>query len=392
MRRFTRIHLLVLDSLGVGGDPRAADFGDEGANTFAHIATACGGLAIPTMERFGFGNVCQIHGAPPAAVPAAWMGKMREASNAKDTMAGHWELMGLWTEQPFRTYPEGFPPVLVDEIEKRTGRKVLGNKTASGTEIIEELGPEHMASGALIVYTSADSVLQIAAHENIIPIEEQYRICRICRELTLGEPYNIGRIIARPFVGTPGAFARTTNRHDYAVKPFAPTVLDSLKAFGLTVAALGKITDIFDGEGITRSSKTVSNHDGMTQLTALLDEEFTGLSFLNLVDFDALYGHRRDAKGYGQAIEQFDADLTVLLPKLRADDLLILTADHGTDPTYAGTDHTRECVPVAVYSPQLSRGGDLGIRDTFADVGATIADNFSLTSPEHGSSFLSLLG
>lgn len=391
MERFKRIHLIVMDSLGVGEEPRSAEFGDSGANTFGHIASVCGGLNIPAMRKLGFANVCELYQTPPVAASAAWIGKMREASNAKDTMAGHWEFMGLWTERPFRVYPEGFPPELLREIEKRTGRKVLGNKTASGTEIIEELGPEHMATGALIVYTSADSVLQIAAHEQIIPIEEQYRICSICRELTIGEPYNIGRIIARPFVGEPGAFTRTANRHDYALKPFAPTVLDSLKAAGLTVAALGKITDIFDGEGITRSIKTVSNHDGMTKLNALLDEDFTGLSFLNLVDFDALYGHRRDARGYGRAIEEFDADLADLLPKLREDDLLVLTADHGTDPTHAGTDHTREYVPVAAYSHRFDHGGDLGVRDTFADIGATIADNFSLSPPEHGRSFLPLV-
>ncbi len=391
MDAFKRIHLIVLDSLGVGGAPDADAFGDAGANTLAHIADACGGLALPALHALGLGNILPLRGVPPAPEPAGFFGAMREASNAKDTLTGHWELAGLAAQTPFRTWPDGFPPELLAAITEKTGRNILGNRAASGTEIIRELGPGHMASGAIILYTSADSVLQIAAHEDVVPVGELYAVCRACRELTLGEPYSIGRVIARPFAGEPGAFRRTANRHDFAARPPAPTVLDTLKAAGLAVVALGKITDIFDGQGITRSVKTASNSDGMAKLTALLAEEFTGLAFLNLVDFDAEYGHRRDARGYGAALERFDGELSALLPRLGADDLLLLTADHGNDPLHGGTDHTRERVPLLAYSPRFSGGTDLGVRRTFADVGATVADNFSLPAPACGESFLEML-
>lgn len=387
MTVFTRIHLVVLDSLGVGEAPDAEAFGDAGANTFGHIAQACGGLHIPAMTRLGFANIIPLTDTPPSPNPIGFFGKMRERSSAKDTMTGHWELMGLVTNKSFRVYPDGFPPELVAEIERQTGRRVIGNIPASGTDIIRRLGPEHMATGALIVYTSADSVLQIAAHEEVVPLEELYDICALCRKLTLGEPYTLGRIIARPFVGAPGSFKRTANRHDYAAKPDGRTTLDALKDAGLTVAALGKINDIFDGEGITRSVKTRSNSDGMEKLLALLGEDFRGLSFLNLVDFDMEYGHRRDALAYGKAIETFDRELHPIMAALKPQDLLLLTADHGTDPIHPGTDHTREYVPIVAWSPCMTSGRSLGVRETFADVAATIAENFAVTPPAHGKSF-----
>jgi phosphopentomutase len=313
---------------------------------------------------------------------------MKEASAGKDTMTGHWEIMGLRIDTPFQVFPEGFPDELIREIERRTGRKVIGNKPASGTAIIEELGKEHMETGALIVYTSADSVLQIAAHEEIVPLEELYKICEICRELTLDEKYRVGRVIARPFVGTPGHFVRTANRHDYALKPFSRTVMNELKDAGFEVIAIGKISDIYDGEGVTKHVRTVSNMDGMDKLLQSMDTEFTGLSFLNLVDFDALYGHRRDPIGYGKALEEFDARLPEVFAKLRDDDLLIITADHGNDPVHHGTDHTREYVPLLVYAKTMKEGRELPLRETFADVGATIAENFGVKLPRYGKSFL----
>jgi phosphopentomutase len=316
---------------------------------------------------------------------------MMEASNGKDTMTGHWEIMGLNIQTPFRVFPEGFPDELLSELEQRTGRKIIGNKPASGTEILVELGEEHMKTGALIVYTSADSVLQIAAHEEIIPIEEQYKICKIARELTLDEKYMVGRVIARPFLGEPGNFKRTSNRHDYALKPFDRTVMSELKDGGLDVIAIGKISDIYDGEGVTQSLRTVSNMDGMDKLVETLAMDFTGISFLNLVDFDALFGHRRDPEGYGKALEEYDARLPEVFAKLNEDDLLMITADHGNDPVAPGTDHTREYVPLLVYSKNMSEGKELPIRETFADLGATVAENFNVKLPNYGKSFLNEL-
>jgi phosphopentomutase len=299
--------------------------------------------------------------------------------------------MGLRIDKPFQVFPNGFPKELIDELEKRTGRKVIGNKPASGTAIIEELGKEHMETGAIIVYTSADSVLQIAAHEEVVPLEELYHICKIARELTLDEKYMVGRVIARPFIGTPGNFQRTANRHDYALKPFGRTVMNELKDAGYEVIAIGKISDIYDNEGVTQSLRTKSNMDGMDKLVDTLKMDFTGLSFVNLVDFDALYGHRRDPKGYGDALEEFDARLSDVFPLLKDDDLLIITADHGNDPVHHGTDHTREYVPLLVYSPSMNGGKELPLRKTFADVGATIAENFQVNMPPHGTSFLANL-
>lgn len=385
---FKRIHLVVMDSVGIGEAPDAAKYDDFDVDTFRHIARECGGLKMPNMGKLGISNIEKIQGIDLAERPLAYYTKMQELSNGKDTMAGHWEIMGLYTEKPFRVFPHGFPDELIQRIEEKTGRKVIANRPASGTEIIKELGEEHMKTGALIVYTSADSVLQIAAHENVIPVKELYEICQFCRDITLEEPYKVGRIIARPFVGELGSFTRTANRHDYALKPFGRTVMNELKDAHYDVIALGKISDIYAGEGVTKSIHTISNMDGMDKFIALFDEKFTGLSFLNLVEFDSLYGHRRDPKGYGHALEEYDARLAEVFAKMKSEDLLIITADHGNDPTYRGTDHTREYVPLLAYSPRFSQGKELPLRTTFADVGATIAENFQVKMPEYGTSFL----
>lgn len=388
MASFKRVFLIVMDSVGIGEAPDAAAYNDVGSDTLGNIANHIGGLDMPVIGQLGLSNIKEIKGIEKAAQPKAHYTKMMEASTGKDTMTGHWEIMGLHISQPFQTFPNGFPDVLIKELEERTGRKVIGNKPASGTEIMDELGPEHMRSGDLIVYTSADSVLQIAAHEDIIPIEEQYRICEIARELTRREEFMVGRVIARPFIGTPGNFSRTSNRHDYALKPFGRTVMNEMKDQGLDVIALGKISDIYDGEGITEAVRTIDNEDGMSKIVKSMDKDFTGLSFLNLVDFDAIYGHRRNPEGYGQALEAFDKRLPELLTKMNADDLLLITADHGNDPTFPGTDHTREYVPLLAYHTNIEEGKEMPIRQTFADIGATIADNFSIKLPEHGTSFL----
>lgn len=388
MTNFKRVFLVVMDSVGIGEAPDADKFNDVGANTLGHIAEKMNGLTMPNMEKLGLGNIADIEGIEKQDSPEAYYTKMQEASNGKDTMTGHWEIMGLNIQQPFRTFPDGFPPELIQALEEKSGRKIIGNKPASGTAILDELGEEHMKTGALIVYTSADSVLQIAAHENIVPIEEQYRICEIARELTLDERYMVGRVIARPFIGQPGAFERTSNRHDYALKPFGRTVMNELKDSNFDVIALGKISDIYDGEGVTEAVRTVDNDDGMTKLVESMDKDFTGISFLNLVDFDAKYGHRRNPEGYGQALEEYDARLPEVLEKLRDDDLLIITADHGNDPIHHGTDHTREYVPLLVYHNNIEQGQKLDLRKTFADIGATISENFNIKMPENGTSFL----
>ncbi|MGD7045491.1 phosphopentomutase [Jeotgalibacillus proteolyticus] len=385
---YKRIHLVVMDSVGIGEAPDAIEYHDEGSNTLGHIAEHMNGLHMPNMAKLGLSNIEEIQGIATAENPKAFYTKMAEASVGKDTMTGHWELMGLNIKTPFKVYPEGFPEELISLLEEKTGRKVIGNKPASGTAILEELGEEHMQSGALIVYTSADPVLQIAAHEDIIPIDELYRICEIAREITLDEKFLVGRIIARPFIGEPGQFKRTSNRHDYALKPFERTVMNELKDENLDVIAIGKISDIFNGEGVTESIRTTDNMDGMDKFIDTFDKKFTGLSFLNLVDFDALYGHRRDPAGYGKALEDFDARLSEVFEKMTEDDLLILTADHGNDPVHEGTDHTREFVPLLVYTTRKEQGKKLEVRDTFADVGATIADNFNVKKPVYGKSFL----
>ncbi len=386
---YHRIFLIVLDSLGIGEAPDAKDYNDVGANTIGHIAEKMN-LHIPNLQSLGYGNIAPIKNVEPVEHPKAFYTKMQEASLGKDTMTGHWEMMGLYITKPFQTFTDtGFPKKLLDELEKRTCRKIVGNISASGTEIIKDLGEHHMKTGDLIVYTSADSVLQIAMHEDIIPIEEQYRICAIARKLMMKPEWKVGRVIARPFIGTnKNNFTRTPNRHDYALKPSEKTTLNFLSEAGFDVIALGKINDIFDGYGINQFSKTKSNDDGMKQITEMAKKSFTGLCFLNLVDFDALYGHRRNPIGYGKAIEAFDEQLPVLIKELNEDDLLILTADHGNDPIHRGTDHTREYVPLLVYSKRFLEGKSLPLLKTFADLGYTINDNFKTTKPKHGSSFL----
>lgn len=384
---YKRVHVIVMDSVGIGEAPDAKAFGDEGSHTLRHTAEAVNGLNVPHLEKLGLGHIDDLPGIEKIASPLAFYGKMQEASVGKDTMTGHWEIMGLNIDQPFKVYPNGFPEELIRQLEEKTGRKVIGNKPASGTEILDELGPEQMETGAIIVYTSADPVLQIAAHEEIIPLDELYRICEIARELTLSEEFLVGRVIARPFIGEPGNFVRTTNRHDYALKPFGRTALDELKDAGLDVIAIGKIDDIFNGEGITEAIRSKDNMDGMDKLHEVLQKDFTGLSFLNLVDFDALYGHRRDPKGYADAIVAFDQRLEETLKLIKEDDLLIITADHGNDPTMPGSDHTREFVPLLVYSPQFKEGKELELRATFADIGATVTDIFGTATTAFGKSF-----
>lgn len=391
MKRFKKISLVVLDSVGIGELPDAELYGDKGTNTFVHIAEQMNGLHIPHLEKMGLGHIYPILGVKKHTNPIAAFGKMKEISVGKDTMTGHWELMGLKVDIPFKTYPEGFPDALIKPFEEKISRKVIGNKPASGTEIIEELGEIHMKTGDIIVYTSSDSVFQIAAHEEVVSLEELYKICETARSMTLNEEHAIGRVIARPFIGKSGSFQRTPNRKDYSVKPPAKTVMNYLVEQGFDSIAIGKIADIFANEGITKAFKTKSNMDGVDKTIDALTADFHGLIFSNLVDFDMLYGHRRDPLGYGKALEAFDARLPEIFAALAEDDLLIITADHGNDPTHIGTDHTREYVPLLVYSKSLNRAVDLGIRRTFADVAATIADNFEVQSPDIGNSFLNEL-
>lgn len=389
--RFERICLIVLDSVGIGELPDAKQFGDSGAHTLGHIAEKVSGFALPNLQQMGLGSIADIKGIPATDSPEGYYGKMAEVSVGKDTMTGHWELMGLRITTPFNVFPDGFPEKLISQFEQETGRKVIGNKPASGTEILDELGEEQMKTGAWIVYTSADSVFQLAAHEDIIPLEELYRACKIARRLTMQDEFAVGRVIARPYLGEPGAFKRTPNRHDYAVKPPAPTVMNHLKDAGLDVIAIGKINDIFDGEGVTKATSTKSNLDGIQKTIEVLGSSFKGLAFTNLVDFDSLFGHRRDPEGYGRSLEEFDAYVPQLKAGLGPKDLLILTADHGNDPVHPGTDHTREYVPILLYSPSFQSPASLGIRGTFADLGATIADNFGVSATDQGESFLHLL-
>lgn len=390
--KFKRVFLIVIDSVGVGELPDAHKFGDIGSNTIGNLAKATGGISMPTLQSFGLGNLTEVLGVLPVENPLANTTKMMEISNGKDTMTGHWELMGIKTSVPFKTFTDtGFPEDLIEAIEKLSGRRVVGNKSASGTEIIEELGPHQIKTGDLIVYTSADSVLQIAAHEEIIPLDELYSICEKVREITLVDKWRVGRIIARPYLGSEEAgFKRTTNRHDYALSPSSMTVLDILQAAHFDVISVGKIRDIFNGCGITEHHGIKSNHDGMLKVMDLTKKDFTGLCFANLVDFDALYGHRRDSEGYKNSLEEFDKDLKELLGMLNHDDLLMVTADHGNDPTFAGSDHTREYVPLFVYALDY-QGKFLPIRTSFADVGSTIADNFNLPGTGIGCSFLRIL-
>ncbi|NQF12607.1 phosphopentomutase [Brevibacillus sp. HB1.3] len=389
--QYSRVFLIVMDSVGIGEQPDAPKFNDAGANTLGHIAERVAGFSLPNLQKLGLGNIAPLQNVEPVAAPMAHYGKMQEISMGKDTTTGHWEIMGLHVSTPFNTYPDGFPQELISEFEQRIGRKVLGNKVASGTDILDELGEEHMNTGAVIVYTSADSVFQVAAHEEIVPLEELYHICEVARELTLRDEFAVTRVIARPFVGQPGNFSRTANRHDYSVKPFAPTVMNRLQDAGLASIAIGKISDIYAEEGVTQSIRTKDNMDGVDQILGTMKQSFTGLSFVNLVDFDAKFGHRRDPEGYGQALMEFDARIPELLEALQENDLLVITADHGNDPVHHGSDHTREYVPLLAYHKGIQAGQHLGIRETFADLGATIADNFGVTAPVIGKSFLNRL-
>ena len=389
MMSFKRVHVIVLDSVGIGQAPDAKLFNDEGADTLGNIAKYTN-LDIPNLEKLGIGAIRDLQGIDKNKHQIGYVTKLEEVSVGKDTMTGHWELMGLKTEKPFKVYPEGFPEELIKKIEDFSGRKVVCNKPYSGTKVLEDYGKHQMETGDLIIYTSADPVLQIAAHEEIIPLEELYKICKYARSITDKEPYLVGRIIARPYLGTEGNFVRTSNRHDYALNPHGKTALDMLKEAGKDVIAIGKINDIFNGQGITEFVYTKSNMDGVDKLVAVLKQDFEGLSFTNLVDFDASYGHRRDVEGYAKALAEFDARIPEIIENMHDDDLLIITADHGNDPTYKGTDHTREYVPLLAYSKQFKQKGVLPI-GKFADISATIIDNFKVKSMENGKSFLDLL-
>lgn len=395
IKKYKRIFLVVLDSLGVGAMPDAAEYGDAGVDTFGHISQRMGHMEIPNLQRLGMANLHSLAGVAPIEHPVGRYAKLRERSLGKDTMTGHWEMMGLYITKPFITFTEhGFPEELIGALERETGRKIIGNKSASGTAILEELAEEEIEKGHLIVYTSADSVLQICGNEETMGLDTLYRYCEIARELTMRDEWRVGRVIARPYVGKKkGEFVRTANRHDYALKPFGKTVLDALKGEQLDVISVGKIYDIFDGEGLTESHKSKSSVHGMEQTIEIAQRDFTGLCFTNLVDFDALWGHRRNPVGYGEEIQRFDKKLGELLPELKSDDLLILTADHGNDPTYTGTDHTREKVPFIAYSPSMNGGASLPEQETFGVIGATVADNFCIEMPEGciGTSLLSEL-
>ena len=395
MRKYKRVFTIVIDSLGIGAMPDGEKFGDVGVNTLGHISEAVENFRIPTLQKLGMANLTPLRQVPAVENPLGYQAALRERSNGKDTMTGHWEIMGIETKKPFKTFTEhGFPKELIEELEKRTGHKVIGNKSASGTEIIDELGEEEIATGHMIVYTSADSVLQICGNEETFGLEELYRCCEIARELTMKEEWRVGRVIARPYIGKKkGEFERTSNRHDYALKPPMKTALDVLKDHGLDVISVGKIKDIFDGEGITEAYKSKSSVHGMEQTIELADKDFQGLCFVNLVDFDAKWGHRRNPEGYAKELEMFDEKLKILLENLKDDDLLIITADHGNDPTYTGTDHTREKVPFLAYGKAMEGNGMLPEQDTFAVIGATIVDNFGLHMPENtiGTSLLSYI-
>ena len=383
-KKYRRIFTIVVDSCGIGGAKDAERFGDAGTDTLGHIAETVGNLSIPNMQKLGIANLKELKNIAPVEKPMGYFTKLSEASNGKDTMTGHWEMMGLHITKPFLTFTEhGFPKELIDELEKRTGHKVIGNKSASGTEILEELGEEEIATGHMIVYTSADSVLQICGNEETFGLKELYRCCEIAREITMKDEWKVGRVIARPYVGKKkGEFKRTANRHDYALKPYGKTAMDALKEAGFDVISIGKIRDIFDGEGITQAIRSKSSVQGMEQTIECLDQDFTGLCFTNLVDFDALWGHRRNPQGYAEELEKFDVLLGQFLEKMKEDDLVIVTADHGNDPTFKGTDHTKERVPFLAYSPSMKTSGRIDDQNCFAVIGATIADNFGAAMPK----------
>lgn len=385
MNKYNRIFTIVIDSLGIGEMSDSKEYGDVGVDTLGHIAESVENFNIPNLQKLGLANLHSIKHVKAVKKPLAHFMKMKETSLGKDTMTGHWEMMGLRINTPFKTFTDtGFPKELLDELKKRTGHNIVGNKSASGTVILDELGEHQMKTGDMIVYTSADSVLQICGHEETFGLKELYRCCEIARELTLKDEWKVGRVIARPYVGPgKGKFKRTSNRHDYALKPYGKTILNALKDNGLDVISVGKIRDIFDGEGITESHRSKSSVHGMEQTLELMDRDFKGLCFVNLVDFDALWGHRRNPIGYAGELEKFDVNLGKVLKKLKEDDLLIITADHGNDPTYKGTDHTREFVPFLAYSPSMIENGLMETSNSFAAIGATIADNFEIKMPEN---------
>ncbi|MGN0334741.1 MAG: phosphopentomutase [Lachnospiraceae bacterium] len=385
MERFQRVFIIVMDSLGIGEMADSEKYGDSGVNTLRHILEAVDSIQMPNLRRLGLANLVPLKHVEPVPKPLGYFAKLNEKSVGKDTMTGHWEMMGLEVTKPLKTFTEtGFPPQLISELEQRTGRTVIGNKSASGTEILEELAEEEIATGHMIVYTSADSVMQICGNEETFGLEELYRCCEIAREITMKDEWKVGRVIARPYIGKKrGEFKRTSNRHDYALKPYGKTALDALKVHGLDVISIGKIQDIFDGEGITRAEKSKSSVHGMEQTIEIAKENFHGLCFVNLVDFDALWGHRRNPKGYAAEIERFDRNLGILMAELKETDLLIITADHGNDPTHTGTDHTREKVPFLAWSKSMHGSGCLPEMNTFAVIGATVCDNFDVSMPEN---------
>jgi phosphopentomutase len=382
----SRVILIVMDSVGVGELPDAEAYGDRGSNTLGHIATRIP-LEVPALRSLGLSRIVDIGQRNGDPAPLGAYGRMAEQSAGKDSVTGHWEMMGVVLDHPFPTFPSGFPADIIREFEQRIGRPTIGNTVASGTVILEQLGPEHMRTGAPIIYTSADSVFQIAAHESIIPVPELYRLCEIAFDL-VGRGHGVGRVIARPFVGGPGRFVRTANRRDYALEPFGETLLDRLKEAGHEVVGIGKIPELFAGRGLTKSIHTVSDDDGVDATEREMAVTRRGLIFTNLVDFDAKYGHRNDVAGYAANLERFDRRLAVLLPRLDAGDLLIVTADHGNDPTTSSTDHAREFVPLMIAGPDVPAGVDLGTRATFADVGQTLATLFGVPPLDHGTSFL----
>ena len=384
MQKYHRIFTIVIDSFGIGAMPNAAEYGDEGCDTCGHIDEYVSEFHIPNLVSLGLGRLHPLKHADYNGEIRGYQARLLESSVGKDTMTGHWELMGLHITKPFITFTEtGFPKELLDELSRRTGRVIIGNKSASGTEILDELGEEEIATGHMIVYTSADSVLQICGNEETFGLDELYRCCEIARELTMKDEWKVGRVIARPYVGKKrGEFRRTSNRHDYALKPYGKTALDALKQAGLDVISIGKIKDIFDGEGITEAYKSKSSVHGMEQTIDMQKKDFHGLVFTNLVDFDALWGHRRNTEGYAKELEKFDRNLGIFLENMRDDDLLMITADHGNDPTFKGTDHTKEIVPLLMYSPSMKENGKLADQETFAVVGNTIAENFGVKMPE----------
>ena len=385
MNKYKRVFVIVIDSLGIGEMPDSKEYGDIDVDTLGHIARSVETFNIPNMRKMGISNLHKIAHVEKIENPLGYQMKMREASVGKDTMTGQWEMMGLHITKPFKTFTEtGFPKDLLDELSAKTGHKIVGNKSASGTEILDELGEHQMKTGDMIVYTSADSVLQICGHEETFGLDELYRCCEIAREITLKDEWKVGRVIARPYIGDKkGNFKRTSNRHDYALKPYGETALNALKDKNFDVISVGKINDIFDGEGITQSYKSKSSVHGMEQTLEIMDKDFNGLCFVNLVDFDALWGHRRNPKGYAKELEMFDVNLGKVLDKLNEDDLLIVTADHGNDPTYTGTDHTREYVPFLAYSPSMKNHGLLETSNSFATIGATVTDNFGVEMPKN---------